>query len=86
MTAIAKEGDETKLKKYRCIKRFYLDSYDGNGFVLNEEGLVVDRGSTWILQEDSYRFIDGEIRLEQEDGTWIELSKETFAEIFKEII
>lgn len=73
------------MKKYRCTKGFYVDSYDDNGFMLNKDGEIIESGSIWIDRNEDYRFCGGEVRLEQKDGTWIEIPKETVDKNFKEI-
>lgn len=73
------------MKKYRCTEKFYVDSYDGNGFILNEDGVSVDKGSIWIDREEDYRFVGGQVRLDRANGEWLELSKETVDKNFKEI-
>lgn len=51
------EQDE---KKYRCIEPFYVEDFDGNGFLIEE-------GSIWGKTEDNY--IGGDIHLELEKYT-----------------
>lgn len=72
--------------EYKCIKGFSLEKCDDDGFTIPGEYYVVEEGQLWIMPEDeSYRFIGGEIRLENEDGAWLEIDKETLEEHFKEI-
>lgn len=77
------------MKKYECIKEFSTYEVNDNGSTINEDGdeesISIDKGTKWTDYEEDYRFIGGEVRLEQEDGTWLELTKETVAENFKEI-
>lgn len=72
------------MKKYECVKGFSVEKSDGDGWGTDEYEIVKE-GSQWIDQESDYRIAGGEIRLEQEDGTWLELPKETIGESFKEI-
>ncbi|MEK5415118.1 hypothetical protein [Paenibacillus sp. FSL L8-0708] len=74
------------MKKYECTDSFSIDKCDGDGFTIEESGVFIDRGSKWLDCEEDYRLLGGEIRLENEDGTWIELSKEDVSERFKEIV
>lgn len=54
-----------------------------NGFTLEGEYITIDEGSIWQVPEDKdYRFIAGDIRLENEDDTWLEIAKETLKEHF----
>lgn len=72
--------------EYKCIKGFSLEKCDDDGFTIPGEYYVVEEGELWITPEDeSYRFIGGEIRLENEDGAWLEIDKETLEEHFEEI-
>jgi hypothetical protein len=77
------------LKKYECIKSFSTFKANDDGSMFdedgNEENVSINEGTKWTDYEQDYRFIGGEVRLEQEDGTWLELPKETIAENFKEI-
>lgn len=73
-------------KVYKCTKGFVLDSCDDNGFTIENEHFIIDKDSLWYTPEDKeYRFIGGEVRLEDEEGRWIELTKEHLEEYFKEI-
>lgn len=68
--------------KYKCIEGFILLVCDDNGRE-TDETFVVNKDSIWTLCEDKTRLIDGEIRMESDDG-WIEISKETFINNFEE--
>lgn len=71
---------------FKCIKGLSFEKCDDNGFTLDNEYTSVEEDSEWQLPEDrSYRFIGGEVRLEQEDGTWIEMCKETLKAHFVEV-
>ncbi len=74
------------MKAYKCIKEFYLEQVDDDGFPIENEYYDVPEGSIWNTPENKdYRFIGGQIRLESDDLGWIEISKETFKNNFKEI-
>ncbi|MFT9116574.1 MAG: hypothetical protein ABF497_05540 [Sporolactobacillus sp.] len=73
------------MKKYECTKRFYAEKYDNDECETDEE-IMVDKGSQWVEQESTYRITGGEVRLENEDAEWLELSKEMVAENFKEMV
>lgn len=67
---------------YKCIEGFILSVYDDNGRE-TEKVFTVEKDSIWTLCEDKTRLIDGEIRMESNNG-WIEISKETFINNFEE--
>ena len=69
---------------YKCIKGFSLKLYDDNGFIVENEYMNINKGSIWYIPEDEdYRLIDGEVRLENEEMDWIEITKETFKNNFE---
>lgn len=52
---------------YKCIKGFALEKCDDNGFTIEGEYTVIEEGSIWNIPEnEDYRLIDGEIRLEED--------------------
>lgn len=72
---------------YKCIKGFSLEKCDDDGFTIEGEYTIIEKGSTWYIPEDEdYRLIGGEIRLEEDKPNeihWIEISKETLEEHFR---
>ena len=71
---------------YKCIKGFSLERYDDDGFEVEGEYLTVEENSIWNVPEDTdCRFIGGEIRLENGDMGWLEISKDTLEEYFIDI-
>lgn len=71
---------------YKCKKGFALEKCDGDGFTLENEYVTIEEGSNWFIPEDKdYRFIGGEIRLEDEDGAWIEICNDTLKEHFEKV-
>lgn len=81
-----------KMKKYECIKSFSIPQCDGDGFHLeDEEGFtvenIIEKQTVWGVPEDAdYRLVGGEVRLENDKLGWIEISKETLQECFKECV
>jgi len=72
---------------YKCIKGFSIEKYDDDGFTIEGEYEVVEEGSIWHIPEDKdYRFLGGEIRLENNKLAWIELSKESIEKCFVRIV
>ena len=70
---------------YKCIKSFFIDRVDDDGFS-TETQFYIGKDSSWSVPEETdHRFIGGEVRLETEDGTWIEITKENFEQNFIEI-
>lgn len=67
--------------KYRCIKGFVLDSYDDDGFRVDET-FDVEEGT--VYEETPENIIGGEVHLENETH-WIEITRETLNEYFEEV-
>lgn len=68
---------------YKCTKGFVLGKTDDHGFVSEDDSMIVLEGSIWdIPEEEDYRLIGGEIRLEDDDGNWIEISEDDLKEHF----
>lgn len=69
---------------YKCIKEFSLELYDDDGFIIENEYIDINKGTIWYIPEDDdYRLIEGEVRLENEEMAWIEITKETFKNNFE---
>lgn len=74
------------MKKYRCIKSFSVDTYDEDGFLIPNKEKVVEVGSVYNLDESGSTIIGGEIHIDNyDDSSWLELSKESFEELFEEV-
>jgi len=68
---------------YKCIESFAIGACDGDGFSIENEDMIVEKGSIWSIPEDeNYRFIGGEIRLESDEFGWIEITKENLEQCF----
>lgn len=72
------------MKKYQSLETFYLDKKDDNGFSTEAE-VVIEADSIWTDNEEEYRFIGGEVRLESNDGLWIELPRRMLNTYFREL-
>lgn len=72
------------MKKVRCLKCFYVDKHDEDGFFEEVQGFEVIQGTIWEVEDNSFRVIGGEVRLTRGDS-WIEISKETFENYFMEV-
>lgn len=71
---------------YKCIKGFSLEEYDDDGFTIENKYVDIEKGSNWFIPDDAdYRFIGGEVRLENEEGVWIEITTDTLKEHFEKV-
>ena len=69
---------------YKCIKGFLIELCDDNGFIIENEYMNINKDTIWYISKDEdYRLIDGEVRLENEEMDWIEVTKETFKNNFE---
>ena len=69
------------MKQAKCIKKCVVEKVDGDGFGLGID-FITKEGSIWNVEEDSFRMIEGEVRLTNDEG-WLEIPKETFEERFE---
>jgi len=71
---------------YECIKEFYVDIVDGDGFTEKQNGMRIKQGSMWQVDNDAVNVMGADIHLEELTGmNWLELSKERLESHFKEI-
>ncbi|GKU80157.1 hypothetical protein [Paenibacillus sp. L3-i20] len=74
------------MKRYECVKGFSIDRCDGDGFTVEEGGVLIELGGIWVDQEEDYRLVGGEVRLEIEDESlWIEIPSDMILVFFKEV-
>lgn len=71
--------------KYRCIKGFTVDSYDADGFLIENSSQVIEECEIYTLDETGFTIIGGEVHLDHENGSWLELKKDSLDEYFEEI-
>ena len=77
-------SNNNRIKQVICIKELELNKYDDNGYS-TDEYFVVHQGTVFNWdEENTHRIIGGEIYLENSER-FIEISKETFKEYFKEV-
>ncbi|WP_053985015.1 hypothetical protein [Niameybacter massiliensis] len=71
--------------EYRCKKSWFCEVCDGDGLTVEGEYNEIKEGSIWIIDEDEWRLIGGEVRLinKDEELWWLEIQKETFEEHFE---
>lgn len=68
--------------KYKCVKAFTLDTYDGDGFYVDGY-MEIKTGEVYEVGNE--KIIDGEIHLDGVNvNRWIEISRETLNEHFEE--
>ena len=67
---------------FKCIENFTVPRVDGDGFETSKD-FHVKRGTIWNLPEDeNYRLVGGDVRLENDDMGWIEISDYRFQNHF----
>lgn len=72
---------------YKCIKGFSLEKCDDNGFTIEGEYEDIEKDSLWhIPKDEDYRFLGGEIRLENDESAWIEIAKESLEKCFMRMV
>lgn len=72
------------MKTYRCIKEFCVPIFNEHGYETSKD-FYINKLSIWYNYNEDYRFIGGEIRLEDKDENWIEVPNEDLKEYFEEI-
>ena len=72
------------MKKYRCIKAFVVDNYDADGFLIENSAHVIEEGEVYTLDETGSTIIGGEVHLDHENGSWLELTKDSLKKYFEE--
>lgn len=71
------------MKEAICVKSFSIEKCDGDGFILENSYFDVEKYTVWTIEEDDYRMIGGEIRLENDNLGWLEISNEHFRNNFE---
>ena len=52
--------DLLKSNQVKCIKSFSVDKYNDDGYLIDDEYVLVEEGSIWELDENKSRVIDGD--------------------------
>lgn len=74
------------MKQYKCKKSFCVDKYDDDGFLIENSSVVIDKGKIYEIDDGNHTIIGGEIHLDSdEDGSWLEITKEHLEEYFEEV-
>lgn len=74
------------MKQYKCIKPFCVDKYDDDGFMIENDSMVIEEGKIYELDESGYMMIGGSdhVHLDAVDGdSWLEITKENLEECFE---
>jgi hypothetical protein len=69
----------------KCKKPMEVEKCDDNGFTIPNKYVTIKEGSFWSIDDTPERIAGGEVRLENENSEWIEISKESFEEYFQRI-
>lgn len=69
-------------KKYKCIQEFSVDKYDEDECLIENEVIVIPSDSVWESQAYSSM---SDIRLENDEVGWLEISKKTLEAYFEPI-
>lgn len=73
------------MRKYRCKKSFCVDRYDDGGFLIENDGFAIVEGTVYSMDESGRTIIGGEVHLDCEDGSWLEIAREHLEEFFEEV-
>lgn len=76
------------MKRYKCIKPLLLDRYDDNGFIEEDDAMLIEVGEVFdVDEEDSdYLVIASKPALRLENARyWMEIYPDTLAEHFEEV-
>lgn len=69
---------------YECIKGFCINVVDGDGFIEEHDGFVVEEGTKWKSDSDAVNVTGAGIHLEEVEGTqWLQISKENLDTDFR---
>lgn len=71
--------------KYKCVKPFSVQNYDADGYSIDNSYTNVDKDSVWEQDASEFRMVGANdtIRLESEQGAWLEVTAETFSAKFE---
>ena len=69
---------------FECKKEFGVSKWDNDNDCFSDEIMTIEKGSVWECSGYGY-ICGGEVRLINDDGEWLELSKETLDEYFTDI-
>jgi hypothetical protein len=72
--------------KYKCIKGFSVYQSDVEGG-LTDDLFNIEVGTEWEVDESGFRMVGNldDVRLESENGSWLEITKEHLKEFFERV-
>ena len=72
--------------KYKCIEGFSVEMFDDDGFT-TDDVLDVEPGDVYEVETSGFRVlgVKNSIRLECENGNWLELPQETVDRYFGKV-
>jgi hypothetical protein len=72
--------------KYKCIKGFSVYQSDDDGG-LTDDLFNIEVGTEWEVDESGFRMVGNldDVRLESENGSWLEITKEHLKEFFERV-
>ena len=73
-----------KNKIFECKKEFEVSEWDNDNDCWSDEIMVIEKGSVWECTGLGC-ICGGEIRLENDEAQWIEVSEETLQTYFSDI-
>lgn len=74
------------MKKYKCKKSFCVDKYDDDGFLIENDAMVIEEGKIYELNESGHMMMGGKdhVHLDAvDDNSWLEITKENLEEYFE---
>lgn len=72
--------------KYKCKQSFCVDKYDDDGFLVDNEAIVIEEGKNYELDESGYMMIGGSdhVHLDTiDDSSWLEITNDDLEKYFK---
>lgn len=73
------------MKRYRCKKKFCVDNYDEDGYLIENSSTIIEEGKVYELDESGCMMVGGKnhVHLDAVDGnSWIEITKDHLEEYF----
>lgn len=75
------------MRRYKCIKSFWVENYDGDGFHVENSATEIKEGKVYELDESGSTIVGGEVHLDAvDDSSWIEITKEDLEEYFEIVV
>lgn len=71
--------------KFKCVKSFSIQNCDDDGFSIENSYTNIEKDSIWEQDTSSFRMVgaNDSIRLENEQGAWLEITQETLSTNFE---